>query len=163
MICEKCGAEFKRRSGLPNQRWCSRECWRTRRGEPVITRPCEHCGRDFRARWTREATGGYPRFCSRDCRNTAKRTGCLDAHGYVRVSVNGKIHQEHRLVMAKHLGRELLPNEEVHHKNGRKADNRVENLELWVRSQPAGQRASDLLAWAREIEALYGEAPIGNA
>lgn len=81
--------------------------------------------------------------------------GWVNAGGYVFKQVQKRAIAEHRLVMERHLGRELLPHETVHHRNGDRSDNRLSNLELWSSSHPRGQRAIDKLRWAREIIALY--------
>lgn len=59
---------------------------------------------------------------------------------------------EHRLIMQNHLGRELSFNEIVHHKDGNKLNNRIENLELMSRSEHAKHHYSPIPQTFNEIE-----------
>ena len=86
--------------------------------------------------------------------------------GYVDIKVfdgHDGWRKEHRHVMEQHIGRELYPHENVHHKNGDRADNRLTNLELWTTSQPAGQRVDDKIAWAIGFLTGYGYSITGGA
>ena len=90
--------------------------------------------------------------------------GSIGAAGYKTITRKGHPNSmdergrilEHILVMSDHIGRPLKKGESVHNRNGIRNDNRIENLELWHKGQPAGQRLSEKLAWAIEFIQGYG-------
>jgi hypothetical protein len=129
-VCEQCGDEYVAVPSVAKKsRFCSRDCFgKTRRGV-----------HDWRAERAARWNGGV-----------VKRRGYIlvyapDHHSIVGRGTQRKYVLEHRLVMEAHLGRPLADGERVHHLNGVRDDNRLENLELWTtgHSMP-GMRAADV-------------------
>jgi len=100
-------------------------------------------------------TTGLHRSCAVGDKSWNYKGGHITIQGYRVVESNGIQVKEHRLVMEKWLGRRLYSDENVHHINGVRDDNRIENLELWVRSQPPGIRVKDAVKWAKEMLERY--------
>ena len=139
--CKQCGLDF---IGRANQVLCSNECSHAARYKlsPI---KCPTCGIEFKPENSRR------KYCSRPCA-AESHAGPASVKGmrerYKRVAtIDGVRQLEHRVVMERVLGRSLLPGENVHHKNGNRFDNTPENLELWYRGQPSGQRVDDLIAY----------------
>ena len=80
-----------------------------------------------------------------------------NGYGYIVKTTTRGLMMKHRWVMEQHIGRQLFKNETVHHMNGDRKDNRIENLELWSSAHPPGQRVVDKLKWARELIDTYKE------
>lgn len=145
--CPICATPYKG-PGKTCRKTCGREL--QRQGNPVRTQDCAFCAQKI--------VGKKPhiRYCSRTCAMYARASastrtrpeGSIRAHanGYVQVKSGGRWVMQHRLIVEQQIGRPLLAHERVHHKNGRRDDNRAENLELWRvkgKKDPAGVRASD--------------------
>lgn len=176
--CEHCGKEVLRNKGqVQAHTFCDRNCYlkssyRTRTiaaaniarsPNATTTEPCGACGTPA----TRYISSrGNVIFCSRECHDEYRRANpktVRNAYGYLKDFVGpdypGATKQgyimQHRRVMQQALGRQLERHENVHHINGIKTDNSIENLELWTTSQPQGQRVEDKIRWAKEFLALY--------
>lgn len=80
-------------------------------------------------------------------RNNPGSRGDGYVSGYVMKNGKRSHYRQHRLVWELHHGRELREFENIHHINGIRSDNRIENLQLWAKAQPIGQRPEDLVEW----------------
>lgn len=77
-------------------------------------------------------------------RNPNWAGGISRANGYINLRAGSRYIPEHRLVMERHLGRPLNPDEVVHHINHDKTDNRIENLQVMSRAEHINEHRDDL-------------------
>lgn len=154
----------KIKRGIRNgkQRWGCSECTKYQwDGDQMLICVVEGCSTGMRTKitgWCDKHSRRMSQYGSLDGsdKKAPNGSGYTNPYGYRQLCINGVVITEHRWVMEQHLGRRLLSGETVHHKNGVRNDNRIENLELWSKAQPPGQRVEDKIAWMTEFLADYG-------
>ena len=119
-------------------RFCSVKCFMQRKA--VLNRTVTKCY--FCKKIVSRIRFKYERnkrnFCSLACFHKSMRgpgVGSITKHGYRVHGIMGKYVFEHRRIMENYLGRKLLPNEVVHHKNENKLDNRIKNLQIMSKNE----------------------------
>ena len=140
-----------------------------RNSKIYLEKNCERCGNSGVFRKNRCKSCYHSRYLNKNTsydipirKKSKNGQGTINSYGYkiltmknpLNLSKTGKI-AEHIVVMSKFLKRPLFKHETVHHKNGIRNDNRIENLELWSVSHPKGQRVEDKIKWAKEFLKLY--------
>jgi hypothetical protein len=114
------------------------------------------CGRTFIV-----DTSGLSCGRTKSCGCSRNKGGKLTNKGYkvIYSREERKYIQEHRIVYEQHYGIKLLPHQNIHHINGDRIDNRIENLELWDTSQPKGQRVEDKIKFYFNLISQYKDHP----
>lgn len=185
--CKACGKPFSHKPGNVRaylNKWnklpmyCSTVCGGEGRKLPdsAWETSCVQCGKLMPIQ---RRPGGTinrgKRLCSTACRSLFRRlsyqanhpeqqpTKRIARHGYVRMIIpgeNGKPSRdvlEHRHTIATQLGRDLLPGETVHHRDGNRRNNDPNNLELFSSRHGPGQRVIDKVQFAIDMLRLYPE------
>lgn len=133
---------------------CQCDCGKeisVRSGE-LTSKTQKSCG-CYRKKWASGRTGkNSPSW--KGGRTMKQGYVCVRMPDHPNAAKNGYV-KEHILVMSKHIGRSLLKNEMVHHKDGNRTNNDISNLELCRHGQPPGQRVDDLVKWAWDIIDTY--------
>lgn len=185
--CKVCGEPFSYKPGAIRayqKKWgklpqyCSTKCGGIGRkmDEQAWDAKCVQCGKPLPMERKEDGTIRYgTSLCSTECRSLFRRlsyqakhpeqqpTRQKGRHGYVRLIVPGKNGEpsrdtlEHRYAMEQNIGRLLYENETVHHINGIRTDNRIENLELFSSRHGPGQRVIDKVQFAIDMLLLYPE------
>lgn len=114
---------------------------------------CTRCYGRSRYRGKLDAVADPPLTRDEGGRTRRLWSKTVDQFGYVQIKTPRGVMPEHRWVMEQHLGRPLAGMENVHHINGVRDDNRLENLELWASPQPYGQRVAQLIEYMAEFHA----------
>jgi len=99
----------------------------------MLGETCVICGNHH----NRKTPKGNWRFYCEDCKddNGLEIGNKRKKAGYILVWNGRKWQFEQRFIFEKHLGRKLMKGEIIHHRNGNKADNRLENLQLLTRNK----------------------------
>ncbi len=153
-----CGAHYMRWWKTKDPSTPLRKVYRYLEGQTCLVEGCRARPRSLG--WCLNHYGLFRRNGVPEKQNGGVPVWHIDQDGYVTRLVqvgNRKLRLiQHREIMAQFLGRPLLPKETVHHKNGIRHDNRLENLELWTGHHAYGQRVPDMIQWAKDVLALYG-------